>query len=317
MRRATSAPPESAIRSLANDHGCDRLVGEVHEDSTPFSGALWSARTTLPEADRAKFDAAIYKAMLTNPGRGDLGFDEVGKLFLATLKTDFPDGAAAFEAAMTARGLFPACERIFDYTGTPRKAHEARLGFVAPGRQMVSVKGVAPGIFQLRAKLPEDAGSVTVSFTVRAAAGGAGRLFGGSAKPFTPVVLGKLDAPITWDSKSKTGHDADVSKEAEGESGNTEVTLKLPEGAAGKVLYLQIANKGDSDGSYDNVALSFAPADGDEPEDEVPAPASAPPASIDAGCSTSGGKTPSLLPPCLVAAAALVSAARRRRSSGR
>ena len=57
------------FRTLANQDKCpSAIIGEVHYDSTLFSGALWQARSALPEAQRGKFDAALYKAMRTNAG---------------------------------------------------------------------------------------------------------------------------------------------------------------------------------------------------------------------------------------------------------
>ena len=134
-----SSGTTGVIRTLANEDTCPtNVIGEVHFDSTLFSGALWQARASLPEADRTKFDAALYKAMRTNPGRGDLGYDDLAKLFLATLGTDLPAGATALTTAMTARGVLPSCERIVEPKNGSVKAIEAIIGgFASPGLQSV------------------------------------------------------------------------------------------------------------------------------------------------------------------------------------
>ena len=58
------------IRNIDNKDTCSgTIVGEVHFDSTFFSGGLWSARQSLQQGDRQKFDAAIFKAMRSNAGK--------------------------------------------------------------------------------------------------------------------------------------------------------------------------------------------------------------------------------------------------------
>lgn len=265
---ATDLGGGSVIRSLANEDRCPAaLIGEVHFDSTVFSGALWQARQSLSsETDRRKFDAALYKAMRTNPGRSDLGFGDLITLMLTTLQTDLPAGGAALDAAAKARGLLPSCDRVRVLeSGAVIRSAEKRIGFAAPGTQSVNIKGVAPGILQVRAALPANTGAVVVSFTART--GGAGG--GGGARPFSPVVLAKLGAAITWDPKK--GHDADATidaKLAASGAGTTSVTIPVPAGATADAIYVQIANTGESDGAYDDVSVSFAArSDSGDPDD--------------------------------------------------
>jgi hypothetical protein len=280
-----------AIRSLVNTDRCPTaLVGEVHVDSTVFSGALWQARTSLPEAERPRFDVALYKSMRTNPGRGDLGFADLAMLLLATLSTDMPAGAEALEAAMTDRGILPACERIVTFEGEPIRAKDRRLGFVAPGKQVVSVRGTAPGILQVRAALPPKTATVTVGFTARS--GGVPSPLPGGGKAFAPLVLVKLGSPITWDPKSKSGHDADMTAKAEGD-GEASATFEIAEDSTADSIYVQIANAGDSSGAYDAITFSFTSRDGSNPEEEAP-PGSAPAVttnSTDDGCAAAGRPT--------------------------
>jgi len=309
----------SVIRTLANQDACPTAVtGEVHYDSTLFSGALWQARMELPESDRMKFDAALYKAMRMNPGRGDLGFDDLANLFLATLSADLPAGKAALEKSMTERGVLPSCERILSFEKAPIVSPDKRIGFTAPGKQTINVRGTAPGIIQVRAALPPGTTSVKVSFTARSGGGGQSPL-GGNAEPFAPVVLAKLGAPITWDPKSKTGHDADLREEAASASGSTSATFEIPEGTTADAIYVQIASTGDSNGSYDDVALSFAvegePGEGEPP---VTSPGAGTKTITESGCSASPPRTTSTaVLPVLVAGAVAAAVRRRRRSTDR
>lgn len=261
------AAQSSVIRTLDNEDKCPAaVVGEVHYDSTLFSGALWEARKGLAEADRPKFDAALYKAMKTHEGRGDLGYDDLTKLFQATLATDLPAGAAALESAMTRRGVLPSCERIVDAApGTTVKSPAARLGFAAPGTATLGMTTLAPGILQVRAPLPKNPTIVTVTFTTKES-GGQSTGLGGQSTPFAPVVLAKLGAPITWTPEAKKAHDADFSAKASGQADRT-VTIDVT-GATADTLYLQIANSGESDGAYDQIIVRTEAV----PEPATPAP---------------------------------------------
>lgn len=312
----------SVIRTLANEDKCPTaVVGEVHFDSTLFSGALWQARTSLPEGDRTKFDAALYKALRTNPGKGeDLGYDDMAKLFLATLATDLPAGATALETAMKARGVLPSCERIFTFDGKAITSPDKRFGFTAPGTQMVGLKGIAPGILQVQAKLPKGTTKVTLTFSAKSGQGSPTDMLGGQSTPFTPVVLAKFGKAITWTPGAKTPHDADLKVEATGSTTRT-ATIEVPvaeDGTTADSVYLQIANTGESDGSYDGLEVALETA-GTGPGDG-PGTGDAPPASqtvTDSGCacSTTGGgaRDTGPLAGIFAAALALLTAARRRK----
>lgn len=310
----------SVIRSLANDDACPTaVIGEVHFDSTLFSGALWQARASLAEGDRTKFDAALYKALRTNPGKGeDLGYDDMAKLLLATLATDLPAGAAALEKAMTDRGVLPACERIRAFDGAAIVSPEERFGFASPGVPVVGLKGIAPGILQVMAKLPPGATRVTLTFTASEGAGAPTDLLGGGGTPFTPVVLAKFGQPITWDAKAKKPHDADVTVDAAGTKTRT-AAIDVPEGTTADAVYLQIANTGDADGAYDYLEVAFEPVDtgeGDGAGDGPAPPATQTVTESGCGCATpgSGGRDTRGLAGIFGAVLALGIAVRRRRS---
>jgi len=316
----------AAIRSLANDDKCPtKIVGEVHFDSTLFSGGLWEARMSLPEGDRSKFDGALYKAMRLNPNKADIGYEDLAQLFLDTLKTDLPAGATALETAMKSRGVLPGCERILSFDGKAVSSPDKSIGFVAPGIQSIALKGIAPGILQIKAQLPPGATAITVSFDARENGGGPQAALGGQSTPFTPVVLAKIGMPITWSATAKKPHDAEYKIDAAGAKTAKTARIEIPliTDDDGKVstdpqtLYLQIANTGDSDGSYDNVNLTYETADlgdGDHPSETVP---TAQP-SDDSGCACTVPGTTSKRPlsgiaGMFAAALALGALGRRRR----
>lgn len=260
------APGMNAIRTLANDDRCDNaVVGEVHADSTLFSGALWEARSSFAtDQEKARFDAGVYKAMRTNPDNGDLGFEELGQLILTTLAADFPAGDGALKASMARRKILPACTRIRDYDGkavrVPRSS--GLPGFVSPGRSTVGVRTeLAPGILQVKAPLPAGATSVKVSFKqINVGGGGGGGLFGGGGKPFAPVVLAKFGAPVAWTTSGKLAVDADGRANAVVAGSVYTATIEVPPPAEGATaadsVHVQIANAGDADGYYDELAVA-------------------------------------------------------------
>ena len=272
----------TSIRSLDNNDRCpDQVVGEVHFDSTLFSGGLWKARMTLSEADRPKFDAALYSAMRTHAGDGDLGYQDATKFFLESLKIDLPKGADALEAEMGARGVLPGCTRVFKFAGTPIAAAKGVTSpgaFAAPGKANVQGAALAPGMMQVSMDLPKGTTAVTVTFRSKAAAASP---LGGGGTPFVPVVLAKLGKPLMWTTKGKVASDADVTAEATGDGAKTTqvytARVPVPEGA--ESIYVQIANKGDSDGSYDQLNLAT---EGVVPTEEKPVPEEGKP-SVDKG----------------------------------
>ncbi len=265
----------TVIRTLDNKDTCDNaIVGEVHYDSTLFSGALWEARQKLPEADREKLDAAIYKSLRTNAGRGRVSYMDLAKLFLATVGADLPAAKPVLEAAFTARGVLPLCGRVRTFELKPVEAPNATGSpgaYVAPGKSALGVRDLAPGIVQVKAVVPAGALKATYSFATVDRGGGGGP-FGGGGTPFAPVVLVKFGAPITWTTTARPAHDADLELPLDKE---TSVTFDLPGDA--KELYVQIGNRGDQDGYYRSQSFNFVlpPA---PPPAVVPAPSASAPA---------------------------------------
>jgi MYXO-CTERM domain-containing protein len=142
---------------------------------------------------------------------------------------------------------------------------------------------------------------VTVTFTAHSGGGGGGG-FGGQATPFAPTVLAKFGKAITWDPKAKTPHDADAKVVTTSDANHTETAAvditAAADGTSPDTVFLQIANTGESDGSYDSVALAFDPVGGNG-DDPLPPPgdAAAPTeTTTDSGCACSTPGTPGSMP---------------------
>jgi len=307
----------SVIRTLANKSTCENaVVGQVHHDSTLFSGALWDARSKLPEGDREKLDAAIYKSMRTNAGRGRVSYTELANLFLATVGQDLPSAKSLLEASFTERGVLPGCARIRTFDGKPIQAPTGPSSpgaYTAPGKTTVGIRTTAPGIVTFKATIPAGSTKGTFSFDVLESGGGGGGIFGGGGKPFAPVVFVKFGAPLTWTTKGSITSDADLTLELgeKGKSGEFEVP------ADAKEVYVQVGNAGDQDGSFNAFSFTF---DGVPPVAPPPAGPSTPaPAggseSSESGCSVpaSSGSSVPLGAAGLLGMVAAAFVARRRR----
>jgi MYXO-CTERM domain-containing protein len=308
--------PNSVIRDLDNDARCPTsLIGQVHHDSLVFSGPLWQARESLPEGDRRKLDAALYKAMRTNAGSPDLTFGELGALFLATLETDFPAGKVALEKALTERGILPTCERILPFRGAPVTAPKTQIGgFVAPGTPTVGVTGLAPGVVQIEAPLPAGSTHVVVTFGSRSSGGGGGSQFGGETKPYTPVVVAKFGEAITWTRvRGAAKHDGELEVvAADAAGGRAAAELEVPPGATS--VFVQIANAGEDDGVYDGIVVTSTGEPTDESPPDVPAVSGPADDTSGCGCVVPGtGSQPLGAGTLALGAAALVASLRRRR----
>lgn len=298
------------IRTLANNDACPaNVVGEVHVDSTLFSGALWQGRMGLPTAeDHAKFDEAVYKAMRSNPGRGDLGFEDLANLILAVLDTDLPAGAATFRDALTVRGILPSCRRVLELAaGTVFRVRSPIYpGLTSPGGPSIGVRNLAPSVVQFHTTVATGATKLDVTFDAQDMGGVAGLI--GGAKPYKAEILVKFGAPITWTfQNAKSSNDADL--QLSGDTATT--TFDVPAGATD--VYVQLANSGQSDGLITKVQVDFptpaAPAEA--PVEEAPAAAD----SEGCGCATPGSRVPdgAALPALgLALAGALVLRSKRR-----
>jgi MYXO-CTERM domain-containing protein len=281
----------SSIRDLANKDTClGTVVGEVHQDSTFFSGGLWAVRQGLAAGDRTKFDAAIYKAMRTNPGKPELNYGEAVQLFLATLKTDLPAAATSLEDEMTkGRGILPECSRVHEWAGKPLDPPASWPGgFTAPGKGSLGITAnrgdLAPGILQLHVPLASPALQVVVTFQSVQQQQASGGLFGPQGTPFAPVVLARFGGPIEWTTSGKITATSDVRVDAVGDKAKPiqtyTATLDVPQGTT--ELSLQIANAGDQDGSYQGVSLQIVPQE--QPQNPTNPPVT--PQSSGCSCST-------------------------------
>ncbi|MEO5728083.1 MAG: MYXO-CTERM sorting domain-containing protein [Byssovorax sp.] len=253
------APGAPFIRSLANPDTCPSAVGgEVHQDATMFSGALWDTRKTLAVDQQAELDKAVFSAM-NKSATGDLGYEDFAKLILNAV-TSSPLGAAGAQKlsdAFTARGLLPRCSRLLEYKGTTLSGPKDLQGlWFAPGTQTTGVKntkGWTPGVVQIHNALPAGATNLTVTFT-SVALGGGGGIGGGGGTAFTPQIMVRFSKdPIQFKYKPLTAQAENVLVDAT-KSGST-YTASIPVPAGSAEAYVMVVSSGETDGAYTKLAL--------------------------------------------------------------
>lgn len=179
-----------AIRSLDNADSCPfGIGGEVHIDSTFFSGALWEVRQGLTLEDRPRFDARILEALKAAPS-GDVSYAELAVQFFDAVSD--MDVSSEFEAVFEARGILPACDRVIELEdGVPYwgASFHTASGVFIPGRQDVpGLAAYVPAPVQFHAKVPNGATEVRFTAEIPHTGSGSGPGFGGGA-PFSPGLL--------------------------------------------------------------------------------------------------------------------------------
>jgi MYXO-CTERM domain-containing protein len=265
------APGSSAIRSLTAADTCPASIGgEVHQDATLFSGALWDTRATLAEADAKAFDLALFTAMAASPS-GDLGYEDLAQLFVEGVKAS-PLGepaATALEAAFTARGVLPGCTRIFEYEGKPLDGPGALIGnWIVPGTTTSGLSkplGYSPGIVQAHAALPAGAAKLVVTLKkgTISAGGGGGSIFGSQGTPYAPEVLVRFgEEPVQFSYKPYKVAEGVIQVTPTLDKNTYTAEFDVPEGATS--AYAMVANSGQQDGTFTHLDITTTAAPGGE-----------------------------------------------------
>jgi MYXO-CTERM domain-containing protein len=245
-----------SIRNLENDDTCPAdISGEVHVDSTFFSGALWKVRQALPEDQRDEFDAALLAALIGAP-TGDLGYEEMAALFTAALSASSlgQSAADALAAELVSRGALPECKRVLEYTG-PISGPSQHFGnaFYAPGRWLGGVGNngsYTPGVFQAHRSISAGMEKLSISI-VNVPYKNQG--FGQNSDPYEPALLVHFsDEPISF---TYDNYVLATAGEPIALQGSGYTTVDVPQGATD--VYVMVVNLGDEDGLYTSLTLSL------------------------------------------------------------
>ena len=247
------------IRDLDNADTCPKsLAGEVHVDSTLFSGALWSVRQALPEGDRNTFDTALVTALIGAP-TGEVGYEDLAELMRATVEASTlgKTVAAALKAEFEKRGVLPVCQRVLEYKGKALQSAHWKIahGFYSPGKPYVGfeqTESYAPGLLQVHVALKPDTEKLRVDWQ-NYPLGGQYQL-GPEADPYTPAVLVRFASdPIVFDYSTGVSSNASALVDTETSVGDY-VNIDVPAGATD--AYLMIVNKGDEMGLFTSLEVT-------------------------------------------------------------
>lgn len=143
-------------RNADNDLRCPSdLVGQIHADSEPLTGALWEAHATVGDVLVGPVVDAV--ALLED----DATFEEAAEAILLTVDASLgAEARAAVETGLERHGLL-ACERVSRWQDV-----RGPLGllprFGAGGR----FDPMRPPPMQIRVDVPPDAGAMTVRYSM-------------------------------------------------------------------------------------------------------------------------------------------------------
>ena len=328
---------ELGLRDADNTKRCpDNIIGQVHNDSEPFSGALWDIRRAVLENnadDVNRLDQALLAAMAaaseeeTMAQQAQRVMDEVENAFDAELRT-------VAEEAFAAHNLI-ACERVWnlstlDDDGKAKVAPQPTMAI--PGTQEIGLENVAPAPLQLRIEVPAGSASFTLSW--QQGGGGLGGL-GGQQEPAAMLVLAQeSDTPFEWAYEGAgnriaqpyntdgslivfDANDASLKATTSGggqggaATGQFEVTL-TPDPCASRIFYAQVLSDG-AGTQLSNIDVAFAASDevcADPGQDAGPVDTDPP---AECGCHVAGGDGAESDPAFFLAGLAVVGALSLRR----
>jgi MYXO-CTERM domain-containing protein len=224
--------PLGGSRTLDNQASCPAFLwGEMHQDSVPFTGALWEVRQGLPMGQRPAMDRAVYTAM-ASLGATD-GFASAQAAVVAELTLLDAEVGAQAAAVFAARGLADCGAR----------AQTLEEGGVKDALMLVGTDQVqadlVPAPLQFAIAVPEGTTGIRVEILQ---AQSLGALIGGDA-PAASLLVKPGDEPIRWDwsDPRHPTHDAPIAVDVTAESGGGgEATGSFPTGRA----HLMLANAG-------------------------------------------------------------------------
>lgn len=220
---------ELGIRNAGELWTCPaHTTGEVHDDSRPWSSALWQARLDVVGTDQAKarrMDRAVFTAMATLPPNASLAQATVA--VAAALKTEFPGNDEVIDAAFSTRGVTDCfrARHVIEVNGETVTSNPVEYLQFA-GKAEVGLSNHAPGHMQLQLDLPVRTRAFTLSFNAQGG-GILGGIFGGGGDNSIEVVV-KADEPImnTY-TTTVASHDGITETVTPNQNGDATVTIQV------------------------------------------------------------------------------------------
>ena len=256
----------SSIRDISGDHTCPAdLIGEVHEDSLPWSEALWQTRNALIEAGSASdaIDQAVLAALMGLPS--DAAIEEAASATAAAIRASLGEEAGDLaRAIMEERGVLD-CARILQ--------GDFKEIMLLPGMGSWNLQNYVPGFLQFAVPAEPEHGLVTVELllpepTEFLIPG----ITGGSAEPWVMLRVGEEPIEIAYEAEGfvvravplvdRMGPMEDMSEGSPRWPHLMRATVAFTPGQ--HVVHVMVFNRGVGEAFVQQVRLSTAP-DPDNP----------------------------------------------------
>jgi MYXO-CTERM domain-containing protein len=201
------------IRNAENDSQCPRdMAGQPHNDSAPFTAALWATRRRV---GGDKLDPVVLASLPMLPGDATLEIAAAALLQVAAAERDAGVWTATdyeeLERALAARGLLD-CKRVVD---DPASLDEPRFLYLRNEGNFVSP--FWPGPVQYRQAVAPGTDNLLVTFEVSGEGNSDGQPVRHDLVPWLLVKRGSVsgDSSITFEYQmAALGHHDDESGEA-------------------------------------------------------------------------------------------------------
>ncbi len=237
--------PSGAIRNLDNEHRCpEHLVGQVHEDSLPWTGAAWDIYQALGAAVMQPY----YDAMASLIPSADFALAsratvaEIGRQIGA-------DAAATAQAVLDARNLVD-CERVLVGGGGPK------LLLMGEGTDAIGLTPYVPGYAMFRIAVPAGQTQILVRF--RASVGGTGGVMGGEIRPHVLFRPGPDRLRFTYRGTRVTGNETYAVDAVRGTGADYEAVYCEADGALDPGdYYAMIANTGGASMQMTGISVRY------------------------------------------------------------
>ena len=241
------------IRTMDNDDVCPNdLFGEVHLDSTHFTGALWEIRVAYVDelsGNPIDFDSTVFDAI--GQWTSMVSFTDAATI-LSTELTDLdPNLAPHLETAWTAHNVID-CERVITLGSGINRIAQALYG-----PEMIGFDPFVPGYVQYHVEITEEdlpANNLSLSFDYQ------GGGFGGFSVPVRPGFLISIDEPVEFYYQGNTvqGNWTEQLDSYQTEPGHRRAELSVEEGlVVGDYYFMPVGTHG-GEGVMANFVVDVA-----------------------------------------------------------
>ena len=205
---------EISLRNINNNFNCPQnIIGEIHNDSQIWSGALWEIRKIINNkfsASKAlEFDRSVLKALALS--KKDESFTNQSKKLIEAIEQKSSLGSEIANIAkqvLQKRGIVD-CQRIFSLSylnpSNNYKTDIKNILFI-PSKNNIGLKNYAPANIQLKIDVPAGTDVIDISFEQEMAVSGPSmgkKITDRDSNDLKPIAaLFKLNEPIQWDFKS-------------------------------------------------------------------------------------------------------------------